>query len=293
MKSSVAEVGRSSVTWSSRRWAHPLGRATLYLVLIAGSVLMLVPFFWMLSSSLKYNTDVFVFPPIWIPNPPHWENYAGSMTIMPFGTYFLNTFKIEVAVIVGSVISNSLPAYSFARLRWPGRDLIFYTLLTVMMLPGFVTLVPTFILWARLEGVNTFWPLILPAWFGNAFFIFLLRQFFLTIPLELEDSALIDGAGFFRSFYSIILPLVKPALAVVVIFTFMGVWNDFLGPLIYLNNPDNFTVALGLAGFLSSYASRWDLLMAASTVTIVPMVLVFFFFQRYFIEGVTLTGLKG
>jgi multiple sugar transport system permease protein len=295
MKSITAEVPAVLPSGLRSRAVRlrPVGRAALYALLIVGAGLMLVPFFWMLSSSLKDQTEIFQFPPQWIPDPPLWSNYVDALTTLPFQIYFLNTLKIEIGVITGIVISSALPAYSFARLRWPGRDLVFYTLLGVLMLPSFVLLVPTFILWSQLNGVNTFWPLILPAWFGNAFFIFLLRQFFLTIPMELEDAAVIDGAGFLLCFAQIILPLAKPALAVVVIFTFMGVWNDFLGPLIYLNNPDFFTIALGLATFLGSYNSRWDLLMSASTATILPMILVFFFFQRFFIEGVALTGLKG
>jgi multiple sugar transport system permease protein len=161
------------------------------------------------------------------------------------------------------------------------------------MLPSFVTMVPLFIVWSKLGLVNTFWPLILPAWFGNPFYIFLMRQFMMSLPIELEDAAVIDGAGHLRTFWSIILPQVKPALAVIVISAFMNVWNDFIYPLIYLSKPGNYTVALGLSGFLDAYSSRWDLLMAASCATILPVVIVFFLFQRQFVEGVTLTGIKG
>jgi len=262
-------------------------------VLFVGAFLVLLPVFWMVSSSLKYQSEIFVTPPQWFPNPVRWGNYREALTILPFGTYFLNTMKIEVGVIIGALISDTLPAYSFARLRWPGRDMVFYVLLSVLMLPSFVTLVPLFVMWSKLGLVNTFWPLVLPAWFGNPFYIFLVRQFMLTLPIELEDAARIDGAGFLHTFVSIILPQLKPVLAVLVISAFMNVWNDFIHPLIYLSNPKNYTIALGLSAFLDAYSSRWDLLMAASTVTVLPIVIVFLFFQRYFIEGVTLTGIKG
>jgi multiple sugar transport system permease protein len=295
MKSDVVSVPARPIRLSWAQSGRPVAWSHVfsYAFLIGGSFLMLVPFFWMLSSSLKPMNAIFLFPPRWLPNPPQWSNYSQAMTVLPFYRYFINTFRIEVGVIAGWTITSALPAYSFARLRWPGRDIVFYLLLGVLMLPGFVVLVPTFILWSHLHGVNSYWPLILPTWFGNPFFIFLLRQFFLTIPLELEDAALIDGAGFLRIFWEIIVPLVKPALAVVVIFSFMHVWNEFLTPLIYLNSPEKFTIALGLASFISSYGSRWDLLMAASTVTVLPMVLVFFLFQRAFVEGIALTGIKG
>lgn len=254
---------------------------------------MLLPVYWMVTSSLKDNAHIFDSPPQWLPSPATWDNYPASLTYLPFGSFLLNTMLIEIFVIGGTLVSCSMAAYSFARLRWPGRDVVFVVLLSVLMLPTFATLVPSFIGWYHLHAVDTFIPLIVPAFFGNSFFIFLLRQFFRGIPRELEDAARIDGAGFMRSFAAIILPLSKPALMVVGIFTFMGVWNDFLGPLIYLNNQDHYTIALGLQLFLSSYQNRWDLLMAASTATIIPMVVVFLLFQRFFIEGITMTGMKG
>lgn len=267
--------------------------ALVYLVLIAGAALVLLPLYWMVNDSLKSNAHVFDFPPAWLPHPAHWTNYPTTLTYLPFGTFLKNTLVIEVFVITGTTISSAMAAYSFARLRWPGRDVIFILLLSVLMLPAFATLVPTFILWQHLGAIDTFAPLIVPNWFGNAFFIFLLRQFFHGIPRELEDAARIDGAGFARVFITIILPLSKPALAVVIIFTFMGVWNDFLGPLIFLNSERNYTLALGLNLFLADYGGRWELLMAASTMLVLPMVVVFVVFQRSFVEGIALTGLKG
>jgi len=275
------------------RRQHALTRGVTYLVLAAGSISMLLPLYWMITSSLRDNAHVFDSPPQLIPHPVNWGNYPAALTYLPFGTFFINTMVIEVFVIIGTLLSCSMAAYSFARLRWPGRDIMFIVLLSVLMLPTFTTLVPSFILWYHLHAVDTFLPLIVPAFFGNSFFIFLLRQFFRAIPRELEDAARIDGAGIVRIFATIILPLSKPALAVVTIFTFIGVWDDYLGPLIYLNSQNNFTLALGLQLFVTEFNSRWDLLMAASVVLVLPMILAFLLFQRYFIEGVTLTGLKG
>jgi multiple sugar transport system permease protein len=270
-----------------------LSRPLMYLVLIAGAITMLTPLYWMIVSSLKTPQSVFDLPPELLPRAAQWGNYPEALTTVPFLTFFKNTMTIEVFAIVGTVLSCSMGAYSFARLRWPGRDVVFVILLSVLMLPGFTTLIPNFILWQHLGAVDTLIPLIVPAFFGNSFYIFLLRQFFRGIPRELEDAARVDGAGIVRTFATIILPLSKPALAVVTIFTFIGVWDDYLGPLIYLNSASNYTLTLGLQFFLNQYGSRWDLLMAASTVVSIPMIVAFLLLQRYFIEGVTLTGLKG
>ena len=270
-----------------------LSRPLMYLVLIVGAITMLTPLYWMIVSALKTPQSVFDLPPELFPRVPQWGNYPEALTTVPFLTFFKNTLTIEVFAIAGTLLSCSMGAYSFARLRWPGRDVVFVILLSVLMLPSFTTLIPNFILWQHLNAVDTLIPLIAPAFFGNSFFIFLLRQFFRGIPRELEDAARVDGAGIIRTFATIILPLSKPALAVVTIFTFIGVWDDYLGPLIYLNSESNYTLTLGLQFFLNQYGSRWDLLMAASTVVSVPMILAFLLLQRYFIEGVTLTGLKG
>ena len=270
-----------------------LSRPLMYLVLIVGAITMLTPLYWMIVSALKTPQSVFDLPPELFPRVPQWGNYPEALTTVPFLTFFKNTLTIEVFAIAGTLLSCSMGAYSFARLRWPGRDVVFVILLSVLMLPSFTTLIPNFILWQHLNAVDTLIPLIAPAFFGNSFFIFLLRQFFRGIPRELEDAARVDGAGIIRTFATIILPLSKPALAVVTIFTFIGVWDDYLGPLIYLNSESNYTLTLGLQFFLNQYGSRWDLLMAASTVVSIPMILAFLLLQRYFIEGVTLTGLKG
>ena len=266
----------------------------VYALCTFGSVLMLFPLVWLVRSSVMDLAQIFVFPPEWIPNPWQWQNYPEALTTIPFLRYFLNTMTILVPTVLGTVVTSSLAAYGFSRLRWPGRDLTFNVLLTTLMLPYAVTLIPTFLLWARLDLVNTFYPLIIPHWFGGGiFYIFLLRQFFRTIPKELDEAALIDGANPLQILWYIIVPLSRPALMAVAIFATLASWNDFLGPLIYLNDSRNFTLALGLAEFTGLYSSQWHLLMAASTVVIVPVVILFFFAQRYFIEGIALTGSKG
>lgn len=265
-----------------------------YTMLIGGAAVALIPFIWLVRSSLMGPGQIFTSPPEWIPRPFTWENYTDSLTVIPFARYFLNTMKIELFTVVGTVITSACAGYSFARLRWPGRDLIFGILLTGLMLPYAVTLIPTFIFWQKLGAINTYIPLTVPAWFGGgAFNIFLLRQFFRTIPRDLDEAAYLDGASPFRVLWEIVLPLSRPALIVVAIFTFIGVWNDFLGPLIYLNDDDKFTLALALASFKGIYNAQWGYLMAASTAVILPIVVLFFLAQRYFVTGITLTGIKG
>jgi multiple sugar transport system permease protein len=269
-------------------------RLLIYLLLILGSIVMLFPFAWLLRSSLMSTAQIFIFPPEWIPAPFVWSNYSESLTIVPFYKYFLNTMTIELFVVSGVLFTSSLAAYSFARLKWIGRNIVFGIILSTMMLPYAVTLIPTFMGWKMLGAVNSFLPLIVPAWFGGgAFNIFLLRQFFLTIPKELDEAAYMDGASPLGIFFRIIIPLSKPALIVVGIFSFIAVWNDFLGPLIYLNDDSKFTLALGLASFKGMYNAQWGYLMAASATVIAPIILLFFFLQRYFIEGIALTGTKG
>jgi multiple sugar transport system permease protein len=255
---------------------------------------MLFPFLWLVRSSLMSTAQIFTFPPEWIPEPFFWSNYSEALTIVPFALYFANTMIIEGSVVIGVLLTSAMAGYSFARLRWPGRNLMFGLLLSSLMLPYAVTLIPTFMFWKQLGAINTFLPLAVPAWFGGgAFNIFLLRQFFLTIPKDLDEAAYMDGAKPLTVFIKIVLPLSKPALIVVGIFTFIGVWNDFLGPLIYLSDDSKFTLAIGLASFNGLYNAQWGYLMAASTAIVAPIILLFFIAQRYFIEGTTLTGIKG
>jgi multiple sugar transport system permease protein len=264
-----------------------------YLLAGMGAVLFLLPLFWMISSSLKPNYQVLEFPPRWLPNPIQWSNYAEALTYVPFGRYAINTLFIAVMTIIGHVLSCTVVAYGFARLRAPGRDFLFLVLLATMMLPYPVTMIPIYIGFKTVGWVNTFLPLIVPAFFGSPFYIFLLRQFFLTLPPELEDAARIDGASILQILWYVILPISKPALATVAIFTFQAAWNDFLPPLIYLHDQSKYTISLGLSFFRSNYDIRWSYLMAASLTTMLPVIIVFFLAQRLFIKGITLTGMKG
>ncbi|MGH2560589.1 MAG: carbohydrate ABC transporter permease [Thermomicrobiales bacterium] len=271
-------------------WAHLL----THLILGAGAVVVLLPFAWLVRSSFMLPAQIFVMPPEWIPRPFAYANFEEALTAVPFDRYLLNTMTIEFFAVSGTVITSSIAAYSFARLRWPGRDLVFGILLTGLMLPYAVTLIPTFIFWQKLGAIDTYLPLTVPAWFGGgAFNVFLLRQFFMTIPRDLDEAAYLDGASPIRVLWQIILPLSRPALIVVAIFTFIAVWNDFLGPLLYLSDDMKYTLAIGLATFQGLYTAQWNYLMAASTAVVLPIVVLFFLAQRYFIEGITLTGIKG
>jgi multiple sugar transport system permease protein len=274
---------------NASRW-----RTFLATTLVWGvALLFLIPFLWMISSSLKPNYQIFEVPPRWIPNPPQWSNYREALTTLPFDRYMVNTAIITALTIAGHVVSCTLIAYAFARLRAPGRDVLFLLVLATMMLPYPVTMVPLYVLFKQLGWINTFLPLTVPAFFGSAFYIFLLRQFFLTIPPDFEDAAIIDGANTLQILWRVILPLSMPAVATVAIFTFQAAWNDFLAPLIYLQKPELYTVTLGLQFFRSTYTTNWAYLMAASLVTSLPVIVVFFLAQRYFIEGITLSGVKG
>jgi ABC-type glycerol-3-phosphate transport system permease component len=271
-----------------------------YVVLFVLSVSFLLPLYWMAASALKTDPQVFVVPPVWIPNPARWINYWEAWNVAPFSLYLLNTvFRYALPVTVGSVVSNAFVAYGFSRIRWPGRDIIFSICLMTMMIPYQVTMVPLFIVFKHLGWVNSFRPLTIPAFFANAYTIFLLRQFFRTIPTELSDAAHIDGDSELGILWHIVLPLAKPALAVVALFAFMGAWNDYMGPLIYINDTTKYTLAVGLASLSTSLSQVgvktlvYPYLMAASTIVTLPIVFVFFFAQRTFIEGIALTGIKG
>jgi multiple sugar transport system permease protein len=270
-----------------------IGALSAYVLLLIGSVVMLIPLVWLVRSSFMGLSQIFIFPPEWIPDPWQWDNYPKALTTIPFVRYFFNTLLILVPTVIGTLITASVSAFGFARLQWPGRDWVFGVLLSALMLPYAVTLIPTFLLWARIGLINTYWPLILPDWFGGSiFYVFLLRQFFLTLPRELDEAAIIDGANPAQVLLHVVIPLSRPALITVGIFSALFEWNDFLGPLIYLNDSRQFTLSLGLAEFTGLYTSQWHLLMAASTVVIAPVLVLFLFAQRYFIEGITLTGIK-
>ncbi|MBZ0291025.1 MAG: carbohydrate ABC transporter permease [Anaerolineae bacterium] len=255
---------------------------------------MLLPFIWLVTSSLKPQVQIFQYPPTWIPDPIMWENYPTALTIKPFHLYFANTGIIVLLNIIAVVSSSSFCAYGFARIRFPGRDFWFGIVMATLFLPYAILIVPQFIIFSRLGWIDTFIPLTLPLFFGGgAFNIFLLRQFFRSIPEDLADAARIDGASEFGIYWRVMLPLSKPALITIAIFTFRNAWNDLLGPIIYLRSPSNFTLAVGLASFRSSEDVSWDLQLAASTAMILPVIVLFFFAQRYFIKGVVMSGLKG
>jgi ABC-type glycerol-3-phosphate transport system permease component len=283
-----------SINWRTRKRLRRVIQGSIsHLFLIAGSFFFILPFLWLLSTSLKPDHQVFVFPPVWMPNPIKWVNYPKAVNYIPFFVYLRNTFVICVVSSIGAVLSCSLSAYGFSRIRWPGRDVLFTVMLSTMMVPFQVRMIPLFLTFRRLGLVNTYGPLTIPAFFGVAFFIFLLRQFFMTIPLELSDAAKVDGCSESGIYWRIILPLAKPALAVVALFQFIGSWHDFLGPLIYLNRRSMFTLSLGLRQFQTEHGAEWTFLMAASTLTILPIIILFFLTQKTFIQGITLTGLKG
>lgn len=266
----------------------------VHTVLILCAFVFLLPFYWMLRSAVMDISQVFQMPPKWIPEPFIFSNFKEALTMLPFDQYFKNTFIVVGLGVTGTVLTASLSAYSFARLRWPGKNLFFTLIMSTMMLPYAAKLVPTFLGWKEMGLVNTFIPLVLPAWFGGtAFDMFLMRQFFMSIPKELDEAAYVDGASRFRVFFQIILPLSKPALVTVGLFAFMGFWNDFLGPLVYLNDQTKYTVAIGLTQFHGMLTSEWQLMMAAATVVLVPVLIVFALGQKYFVEGISTTGLKG
>jgi len=278
---------------SNGKFGKFLSRAIIYLILAAGAFIILVPFAWTISTALKTPQQALKVPPVWIPEPVMWENFAKAWTAKPFATYYANSLLIAVLNIIGQLISCSLVAYGFARLRFPGRDLLFMVMLGTMMIPFQILIIPRFILFKNLGWLDSLLPLIVPHFFGGAFNVFLLRQYFMSIPLELDDAARIDGCGHWSIFWRIIMPLSKPALGAVMVFEFLNSWDDFLGPLIYISKDKLYTVALGLAAFRNDYFIEWNLFMAAAALAMAIPLIIFFVAQKYFIEGVQLTGAGG
>ena len=283
-----------------KTWHIPAGtvqRLTLYIILSAGAVFFMLPFLWMVSTSLKPPWQVNVFPPQWIPEKINWANFTDSWGTLDFVTFYRNTIVITTFNIVGTLVSAPLVAFAFARLRFRGRNVLFLVLLSTLMLPSQVTLIPTFVLFSRLEWINTFLPLIVPTWLASgpnaAFNIFLLRQFFLTISRDLDDAAKIDGASFFDIYWRIILPMSRPVLGIIAIFTFINHWNDFFNPLIYINTIDKFTVALALRFYQTRIEVQMGPLMAQSLVALLPVLVIFFLAQRRYVQGIVITGVKG
>ena len=276
------------------RWLlKSLGRVLVYLCLGVTGLSMLVPFAWMVSTSLKDEGSVFLFPLQWIPSPFRWDNYTYVFTHLPFGLFTLNSLKIAVLATIGNVLACSIGGFAFARLRFPGRDRLFAILLTSLMIPSQVTMIPLYLLFNALHWVDTQLPLIVPAYFGGIFGAFLFRQFYLTLPQELVDAARIDGCSWLGVWARVFVPLSQPATVTVALLTFMGSWNDLIGPLIYLNSQRLWTLPLGLALFRGEYTVVWTHLMAGSVVAALPILILFIFFQKYFVQGIALTGLKG
>jgi len=288
---------------SGRRWRRVVTRSVLpRVVLILGCLVFLAPFYWMVISALKTNAELTQFPPSLIPGAWAWQNFVDAVNYIPFGLYTLNSLTITVGATIGAVLSNTLVAYGFSRIQWPGRNVLFYICVATIFLPYPVILVALFDIFGKLPSfgvqgaqhwVNTFLPLIVPAFFGNPFYIFLMRQFMLGIPRELSDAARVDGASEIRTFWNVILPLTKPAVVVVAILAAVAAWNEFLLPLLYLQENDKYPLAVGLVFFTSEHDVSYNLLMAASTLIVLPVVILFIFAQRFFIEGITVGGVKG
>lgn len=287
-------AARSDASILTPKSIKQLARLVLsHLFLLTGCVAMALPFVWMVLSSLKGDSEIFIFPPGLLPKVPRWRNYIDVTQAMPFSSFVFNSFKISILGVIGQLLSCSMAAYAFARIKFPGREVFFGVLLATMMVPYQVTLIPRFLIFRQLGWLNTHRPLFVPAFFGAAFGIFLLRQFFMTIPSELEDAAVIDGCGRFGIYWRIFMPLSKPALATLTVFTFMGSWNNLLGPVIYLSTYKKMTLTVGLAYFRGQYHTQWALLMAGAVISIVPILILYIAAQRYFVRGVVLSGLKG
>lgn len=268
------------------------GKVILFVIMVMASLIMLLPFLWMLSTSLKRPGDVFTYPPQWIPNPIDWSNYRRIFEVLPFSRFYLNSFIVAISVTLLQLVTCSFAGYAFARLEFPGRDVLFLGYLATLMIPGQVVIIPNFILLKTLSWIDTYQALILPNAF-SAFGTFLLRQFFLSLPTDLEDSAKIDGCSYLGIYRYVILPLSKPALTSLTIFTFMGQWNNFIWPLIVINSVEMNTLTVGLRTLQGQYNTAWTLLMAGSVLALLPILILFFIGQKHFIQGVTLSGMGG
>ena len=295
--SATSEVARPAV-FARASTSKLITKILSYVVLFAMTFLFMGPFLFAFSTSFKSPYEIYIFPPKWIPDQWRWWNYREAMTAAPFGTFFLNTLIITALAMWGQIVTAALVAYGFARFRFPGRDALFILVISTLILPEEVTIIPTFIGFRALGALDSWWPLIVPAYFGGgAFSIFLFRQFFLTLPRDMDEAAEIDGASSFRVLWSIILPLSRPAVATLAIFAFLGRWNDFFHPLIYLNTTPKFTISLGLRFYqqvaTAGGPAREHLLMAAAFAATAPIVVIFFLFQRQFVRGIVLSGIKG
>jgi ABC-type glycerol-3-phosphate transport system permease component len=293
----AAAEQRTAVSAGRPRVRGIIPAAVRYVLVIVGAVVFGFPFYWLVIGALKDATQYNQFPPTWVPNPITWSNFSTLFNVLPFAQFLWNSAIITFLVVLGTVVSSSLVGYAFARLRAPGKNILFILLLATIILPTEITIVPTFILFAKLSWINTFRPLVVPAFFGDAFSIFLIRQFFQSIPRDLDEAAMLDGANYLQIFWYIFVPNSWPVLATVAIFSFINTWSDFFTPLIYLNNLDKMTSAVGLAFLNSEHGSgsttlTIPVMLAGSLVVLAPMLLVFIILQRYFVKAITLTGMK-
>ena len=267
-------------------------KVLLYVLLIIIGIIMVVPFLWMISTSLKEQYDTVKIPPVWIPNPPRWQTDVDLFTQQPMLQFMLNTIKIVFFVVLGQLFFSSLAAYSFARIKFKGRTVMFFFYIATLMVPGQVTMIPTYLMFAKVGLVDNHIVLILPAFF-SAFGVFLLRQFFMSLPKELEEAAEIDGCNPFTTYYRIMLPLIVPAMLTLGVFTLMNTWNDYMGPLIYLTTPEKYTMTVGIAYFKGVYTTQWNLVMAGSVLSVIPILVAYLCAQKYFVEGIAFSGVKG
>jgi multiple sugar transport system permease protein len=292
-RATTAPVSRRGA-WASKKRQEQIVRVVATVLAVLGLLVVLFPLAWMLSTSLKTRIEVLKFPPTWIPIVAQWDNYRVALTVNPFGKYFMNSMFYAISVMIAELVSCSFIAYGFARLRAPGKNALFVLVLATMMLPTWTTLIPQYIMFSKFGWLDSYKPLIVPHWFGSAYLIFMLRQFFRGLPKDYEEAAIIDGANYLGIWLRIILPLSLPALGAVAIMSFMFHYQDFAGPLIYINSQANYPVSLGLQQFNTPFGGTpFNLLMAASLVTIIPPIIVFFVAQRYFIQGIVISGVKG
>jgi multiple sugar transport system permease protein len=295
----MSAVSETNTTWTNVSWYKTksfqkrVNTVLSHLVLCLVGLFFFIPWLFILSASLKSFNRVLALPVQWIPDPVVWHNYLDAVTKIPFMLYMRNTLLISILNVLGTLASSSVVAYSFARIRWPGRDIVFYLILSTMMLPAAVTMIPLFITFTRLNWINTFYPLVIPPFFGSPFAIFLLRQFFAGIPSELSDAARIDGCSEWDTFWRIILPLSTPALTAIAILTFQASYNDLIGPLLYLTNDELWTLSIGIQQFVGIHGSEWHLLMASSVLMTLPMIILFIWQQKAFVQGIVTSGLKG
>ncbi|MCM3267734.1 carbohydrate ABC transporter permease [Paenibacillus elgii] len=292
-----ATAATSSLSVSRNKRKRALGARPSWLThlpLVLVGLLFLLPFVWLVITSLKTDEEIFVVPVRWWPETVQWSNYVNAMKAIPFFQYTMNTVLISALCVLGVVVIAPLVAYGFARIQFKGRNALFLVMMSTLMLPFQVTMIPLYVLFNKLDLINSYWPIVLSSWFGTgmAYYIFMVRQFFMGIPHELTESAKIDGASEFRIYVQIILPLAKPAILTVGLFTFLAAWGDFQGPLIYLNDPEKWTLSIGLKQFIRENQVAWGQLMAASTLFTVPIVILYFFVQKKFIEGISITGMK-